>query len=175
MRRAPEKVTHPEMFLFAVLRHVFIDSVRKNRRINRLIDLTFQADLETVVLDEPGVHVTEDWNESREQLQLVTAAVQAMPRHQQRLFVLRFVDELPYAAIAQHLGISEPLARKRVQLLRARLMVALESNRFRRPSTTAPDQKARHPTRFSRHPPLHTRSVKPVYPQVRTTPLRSTT
>ncbi|AXE31616.1 hypothetical protein DK842_17950 [Chromobacterium phragmitis] len=37
------------------------------------------------------------------------------------LFKLRFIDDFPYSMIASHLEISEALARKRVQLLWAKL------------------------------------------------------
>jgi RNA polymerase sigma factor (sigma-70 family) len=126
MRRSPQKLTDPEVFLFVVLRHVFLDAVRRRTRDNRLFGSPLALDDDMGVADMGSNHVPEDWNEHREQLQLVAAALQTMPRAQQRLFVLRFLDELPYSAIAERLEISEPLARKRVQLLRGRLMAALE-------------------------------------------------
>ncbi|MBX9348744.1 sigma-70 region 4 domain-containing protein [Chromobacterium vaccinii] len=43
------------------------------------------------------------------------------------LFKLRFIDDCPYPMIASHLDISEALARKRVQLLRAKLKL-LQNN-----------------------------------------------
>lgn len=136
MRRSPQRLTDPELFLFVVLRHVFLDSVRRRLRDDRLFDCSIEID-DTGSADAGSVRMTEQWNEHREQLQLVTAALQTMPRELQRLFVLRFIDELPYSVIAERLGINEPLARKRVQLLRARLIVALEHDRLHEPAPAA--------------------------------------
>ncbi|HEV8692808.1 MAG TPA: sigma-70 family RNA polymerase sigma factor [Lysobacter sp.] len=130
IRRSPQRLTDPEVFLFVVLRHVFLDSVRRRVRDDRLFDDQVEIDDDPGIADAGCDHLTEQWNERHEQLRLVAAVVQAMPREQQRLFVLRFLDELPYSVIAERLAINEPLARKRVQLLRVRLMAALEDDGF---------------------------------------------
>ena len=148
MRRSPQKLTDPEMFLFVVLRHVFLDNVRRRIRDSRLFDYMGEFDDgDSRSADVGSDHVTEQWSERREELKLLTAAVQSMPRELQRLFVLRFLDELPYSAIAERLGINEPLARKRVQLLRARLMTALERDKsFHVPALAAFEQERTTPS-----------------------------
>lgn len=125
MRRSATTITDPKLFLFVVLKHVFLDSVRRDARAPQRVDGVGYPegtlDSSVVVFE----HATERWNEHREQLEQVTAALQVMSPEQQHLFVLRFVEELPYASIAERLEISEPLARKRVQLLRTQLAVAV--------------------------------------------------
>lgn len=50
--------------------------------------------------------------------ELIEAQVARLPVLQQRLFEMRFVDDLPYPQIAAALQVTLPLVRKRVQLLR---------------------------------------------------------
>ena len=56
--------------------------------------------------------------ECYERLELIEAQVARLPVLQQRLFEMRFVDDLPYPQIAAALQVTLPLVRKRVQLLR---------------------------------------------------------
>jgi len=137
MRRSPQKLTDPQVFLFVVLRHVFLDTVRRHARDSLLFDDSVALDDDASAVNAGRDDVPEDWNAHREQLQRVAAALQTMPREQQHLFDLRFRDELPYSVIAERLGINEPLARKRVQLLRGRLMAALEPDTIHAPPLPA--------------------------------------
>jgi RNA polymerase sigma-70 factor (ECF subfamily) len=52
--------------------------------------------------------------------------IDRLPEEHQRIFEMRFCDELGYREIAADLGISEALARKRVQNLRQMLRAGLE-------------------------------------------------
>ena len=141
IRRSPEKLTDPQVFLFVVLRHVFLDSVRRRARDDRLFEYSVDIEDDPGIADTGNDHATEQWNERREQLRLVASAMRRMPGEQQRLFVLRFLDELPYSAIAERMGINEPLARKRVQLLRTRLLAALERSAIHSPAPASFEQE----------------------------------
>ena len=59
--------------------------------------------------------------ECYERLEQIEAHVARLPLLQQRLFEMRFVDDLPYPQIAAELHVKLPLVRKRVQLLRSAL------------------------------------------------------
>lgn len=59
-----------------------------------------------------------------------------MPEETRLLFVHRFVEERNYREIAERFRIAEPLARKRVQKLRAQLAKAIEDPAFRAPGDT---------------------------------------
>lgn len=124
MRRSPDAMNDPDGFLFVVLRHVFLDSVRRNGRDGEVFDRGVDIAAEGVAQDLELSALQR--MELDEQLSRVIAAVAALNRDQKRLFAYRFIDDLPYPAIAERLSINQPLARKRVQLLRERLRVAVE-------------------------------------------------
>ncbi|QJI32089.1 RNA polymerase subunit sigma-70 [Pseudomonas sp. ADAK18] len=120
-RRSPERIRDPQGFLFLVLDHVFLDSLRRSKREGRLFD--YSVDLEhdhQVILAAPCASVLE-LTEQCERLAQVDLRVAKLPLLQRQLFEMRFVDDLPYPQIAAELGIGLPLVRKRVQLLRAAL------------------------------------------------------
>lgn len=118
-RRSPERIRDPQGFLFLVLDHVFLDSLRRSKREGRVFD--YSIDLEhdhQALLAAPCASVTEQV-ECVERLEQLKVQVAHLPPLQRRLFEMRFVDELPYPQIAAQLHIAMPLVRKRVQLLRA--------------------------------------------------------
>jgi RNA polymerase sigma factor (sigma-70 family) len=57
----------------------------------------------------------------------ITHAADGLPAHLQQVFLLRFVDELPYEQIAEAQGITPENARKRLQQVRSRMRDALRS------------------------------------------------
>lgn len=121
MRRSPGSITDPRGFLFVVLRHVFLDNARRSRRegeiVDRAVDAGNEVDRAAAVGPSTARHA-----ELQHQVARVAAAVATLPREQRRLFALRFVEDLPYPAIAGRLHVNQPLVRKRVQLLRRRLV-----------------------------------------------------
>jgi RNA polymerase sigma-70 factor (ECF subfamily) len=121
MRRAPERMTDPEGFLFVVLRHVFLDSVRRNRRDREVFDHGVEIGSDRIAATSSSNLSQMQCIELEEQLARVVGAVRNLTRDQRGLFGLRFIQELPYPAIATRLCINQALARKRVQLLRRRL------------------------------------------------------
>lgn len=124
MRRAPQTITDPGGFLFVVLRHVFLDSVRQRSRDREVFDRHREVDGEGGGFAHEGLSALQKL-ELEEQLERVVAAVARMSRKQRRLFAYRFVEELPYPVIAERLEMNQPLARKHVELLRNRLRVAV--------------------------------------------------
>lgn len=121
MRRSPDAMTDPDGFLFVVLRHVFLDSVRRQTRERAVID--DGADVQDEHTHASGSLALSQAQrlELQEQLDSVVRAVRQLTREQRQLFGMRFVQELSYPVIAEQLQVSEALVRKRVQLLRARL------------------------------------------------------
>ncbi|QLL13699.1 sigma-70 family RNA polymerase sigma factor [Pseudomonas chlororaphis subsp. aurantiaca] len=120
-RRSPERIREPQGFLFLVLDHVFLDSLRRSKREGQVFD--HSVDLEhdhQALLAAPCLSVLE-YVEQFERLTQLGSRVAQLPLLQRRLFEMRFVEELPYPQIAAELGIAQPLARKRVQLLREAL------------------------------------------------------
>lgn len=124
MRRAPHAITDPGGFLFVVLRHVFLDSVRQRNRDRDVFDRHREVDGDGGGFAHEGLSALQKL-ELEEQLQRVVAAVARMSRKQRRLFAYRFIEELPYPVIAQRLEMNQPLARKHVELLRNRLRLAV--------------------------------------------------
>lgn len=117
----PERIREPQGFLFLVLDHVFLDSLRRSKREGQVFD--HSVDLEhdhQALLAAPCLSVLE-YVEQFERLTQLGSRVAQLPVLQRRLFEMRFVEELPYPQIAAELGIAQPLARKRVQLLREAL------------------------------------------------------
>ncbi len=123
MRRSPEMLSDPNSFLFVVLRHVFLDSVRRNGREEKVIE--FGGDDDAGFEPRPDGLGEPHALEVEQQLRRVMTVVESMKAEHQRLFAYRFIDDLPYPAIADRLNINESVARKRIQLLRRRLRNSL--------------------------------------------------
>ncbi|WP_160309857.1 RNA polymerase sigma factor [Chromobacterium subtsugae] len=121
MRRQGDKVREVEGFLFLVLNHVFLDHVRSHGREKQRFDAYEEVDSDHLLAIQapvPGVLEQLLQEQSLKQLQ---QALEALNEREQQLFEMRFLDEQSYPFIASHFGINEALARKRVQLLRAKL------------------------------------------------------
>lgn len=123
MRGSPDVLTDPQGFLMVVLRHVFLDGVRRRKRERAALNLAADAQVELERLDGGGLSPLQH-AELRDQVNRMVSTVAALTRDQKRLFAFRFVEDLPYTTIARRLCISEPLTRKRVELLRRRLRVS---------------------------------------------------
>jgi RNA polymerase sigma factor (sigma-70 family) len=121
MRRVPQRIRNPEGFLFVVLNHVFLDSVRHLDREERV--LRYSADFDDDHWAEAIAPTPQppDVVEMQESLSSVAMAIEHLPAASRELFALKFEQDLPYSEIAERLHINEALARKRVELLRRRL------------------------------------------------------
>ncbi|QWF17832.1 RNA polymerase sigma factor [Lysobacter capsici] len=124
MRRSPQTITDPCGFLFVVLRHVFLDSVRRRGRDREVFDRHRDIDNDSNGFAHDGLSALQKL-ELDQQLGRVVNAVARLSRDQRRLFAYRFIDDLPYPVIAEKLHINQPLARKRVELLRNRIKSAM--------------------------------------------------
>lgn len=130
MRHSPRFMEQPKNFLFVVLRHVFVDSVRRRLREGQLFDDSIDIHEERMeVATEPSAMQR---LEHHQQITGIAAALHAMTPSQQRLFVFRFLDDMSYPLISERLGINQPLVRKRVQLIRERLRGALAGTAAKR-------------------------------------------
>ena len=132
LRRMPERVHDAQGFLFLVLRHVHLDSARREAREKRIFD--GEA---TWRMEEEGREMPEEAGETRtpldallavERLEGLSRAIERLKPCQRVLFELAFLQERAYPEIAQALGVSVALARKRVQLLRERLRTLTKSS-----------------------------------------------
>jgi RNA polymerase sigma-70 factor (ECF subfamily) len=133
LRHAPEKIRDPQGFLFLVLRHAHLDGARRNMRERRIFDAEA-----TRRMEEDGEEGAEETDKAQtpldallvaERLEGVFRALDRLSAQQRQLFDLAFIYEHAYPEIAETLGISAMLARKRVQLLRKKLRRLTKSSR----------------------------------------------
>lgn len=107
---------------FMVLRNLAIDEYRGARRAALLydhsVDVHEEADLWRLPAARGDAH---ERLADGQALAAVEARLDLLPGEARALFVQRFVEHRSYREIAAHFRISEALARKRVQKLRARL------------------------------------------------------
>ncbi|WP_114811715.1 RNA polymerase sigma factor [Paraburkholderia kururiensis] len=126
MRRMPDRIRNPEGFLFTVLNHVFLDSVRHASREGRVLYYCDESDADYLGAAAATAISPAHIVELGEGLALIAEAIERLTPAQRQLFSLKFEHELSYAAIADELNINEALARKRVELLRRKLRAAVE-------------------------------------------------
>jgi RNA polymerase sigma-70 factor (ECF subfamily) len=100
--REQQTLQSPKAFLFAVARNLALDRVRRRQAAGAPIAVPLEA---VDVLDE-GEDIPETIARHQE-LELLTAAIQALPERCRRIFTLRKVYGLSQPEIAQRLGISE--------------------------------------------------------------------
>lgn len=124
LRRSAKVIHNPEGFLFLVLQHAHIDSLRQEQRETRIFDSEAAEQIEQFAAPQS---LLESLSHKRtlEQLALLYSRLSAMQQH---LFTLAFIDGASYVEIAACMGISNALARKRIQLLRVKLRHALASS-----------------------------------------------
>lgn len=120
-RHRPHFIERPKGFLFVVLRHVFVDALRRSAREVQVFDGNVDAHGETAGADAAFAPSAMQKLEVLQQIACIEAALRAMSPAQRRLFAFRFIDDMPYPQIAERMGINQPLLRKRVQLIRDRL------------------------------------------------------
>jgi len=120
-RRSPERIRDPQGFLFLVLDHVSLDGLRRSQREGRLFDRSIDLEFDHQAILAAHCPTALERAEWYEQLTQIARSVAQLPPKQQHLFEMTFVEERPYPEIAAELGITLPLVRKRVQLLRAAL------------------------------------------------------
>ncbi|POZ63810.1 RNA polymerase sigma factor [Chromobacterium alticapitis] len=127
LRHSPDKVQNLAGFLFLALNHAFLDHVRRKGREGKVIDPDTDLDSDSVHAHAGSAPTPEQQLALKQQLARMDDAIAALKPEQQRLFQLKFEEDLPYPQIAAQLGINEALARKRVELLRKALRKRLET------------------------------------------------
>jgi RNA polymerase sigma-70 factor (ECF subfamily) len=133
LRRLPEHIRDPQGFLFLVLRHAHLDMVRRKAREKWIFDeeATRRREEEGEELPEAASGTTRTPLDAiliAERMEDLARALDRLKPRQRALFKLVFLQERAYPEVAQTLGISAPLARKRVQLLRERLRMLTKSS-----------------------------------------------
>jgi len=121
VERNATHVREPRAFLLFAMRNEHISRLRRVRSERQVRD--FQADIyqdhHGALADETPTQ--ENLLRDQDVLRRVVGIVNQQPYEFQRIFRMRFCDERSYREIAEALGISEPLARKRIQNLRQKL------------------------------------------------------
>ncbi|OHX12606.1 RNA polymerase sigma factor [Chromobacterium sphagni] len=128
LQHSAERVQNLAGFLFLALNHAFLDFVRRQGRENLVIDPNSDLDCDTVHAHSSNAPTPEQLLTLKQQLARMEAALAGLKPEQQRLFQLKFQEDLPYPQIASSLGINEALARKRVELLRKALRKHLDQD-----------------------------------------------
>ena len=128
--QSSERVRDAEGFLFLVLNHTFLDSARHHTREEKVIDHYVDLDTDSIHAMACSAPSPLQTLLMQEELEQVRQALALLSAPQQRLFQLKFEEERPYSDIAAEFGISEALARKRVELLRKKLHTLLPQRRM---------------------------------------------
>ncbi len=113
--RAAAPVRSARAFLFRIAQHVAIDVVRRHRRSP--IDVTADLGALDAVADTPppAAHL-----EREERIDLLAAAIDALPARCREVVLLRKFELLPQREVAARLGISEKAVEKQLERAHAR-------------------------------------------------------
>lgn len=121
VERNATEIREPRAFLLFAMRNEHISRLRRVRSERQVRD--FQADIyqdhQGAMADQAPTQ--ENLLRHQDVLRRVVGIVNGLPEEFRRIFRMRFCEERSYREIAGALGISEPLARKRVQNLRQKL------------------------------------------------------
>ena len=98
-------------YLFTIARHLYLEGLRKNKRI---------TDLDDTLSDRS--HSVEGMAEIRESLNRALEGLQQLPEIDRAALLMRIENELPYTAVAEALNISVSAAK--VKIHRARIKLA---------------------------------------------------
>ncbi|MDR1461749.1 MAG: RNA polymerase sigma factor [Azoarcus sp.] len=121
LRRSAKRIHNPEGFLFLVLQHTHIDSLRREQRENRIFDHAEAEYIEQIAVPQSPL----EYLSHKRTVEMLARLVSRLPPVQQQLLTLAFINGASYAEIAACLGISNALVRKRIQLLRDKLRLLL--------------------------------------------------
>ncbi len=125
LETCPKRIDTPRHFLARVMKRLAIDHHRRKAREARLIDHGIDphdADANFAAsTTDPDARL-----DNKRCLRRLDALLTAEPTPMQALFRARFIEALSYREIATRYGVSEMLARKRIQALRRRLKASLD-------------------------------------------------
>jgi RNA polymerase sigma factor (sigma-70 family) len=96
------QVNHPRAYLFATARNAALDLFRRGK----IISIEGIAEIEQLRVLEEGPDAAERASHDQE-LEILTAAIEALPERCRRIFVMRRLQDLSHREIARELGVSE--------------------------------------------------------------------
>lgn len=108
-RRTTDAIANPAAYLFQVAHSVVTDHARRNQVRHRSAHLTLEEDHHPVEVCSP-----ERVLQGKEDLARLVAAIGELPDRTKQAFVLHRFEEMSYAAIAGHLGISVSAVEKHI-------------------------------------------------------------
>lgn len=116
-RQRNKQLAAPKAFLFAIARNLCIDSLRREKivRFESLGDLDSQA----VIVKAKGIL---DMMIDKEEYEMLTKAIQSLPKKCRRIFTLRKVYGLPLKQISDELNIS-------VKTVEAQISIGIRKSR----------------------------------------------
>lgn len=94
-------------YLYRMAANLVSERKRNEMRRNHLLEQHTEAMLPTQESLTP-----EDWLEARHKLEMLDAAVAALPPRCRQVFILRKIEHLSHAEIAERLGISRSMVEK---------------------------------------------------------------
>ncbi|WP_417690700.1 RNA polymerase sigma factor [Roseibium sp.] len=118
-------VLEPRAFLLFAMRNEHISRIRRQSPERTMRDFKTDVHQDHISGFADTTPDQENLLRYQEALRRVLLAVECLPEELRQVFSLRFLDECSYREIANHLEITETLARKRVQHLREKLRHAL--------------------------------------------------
>lgn len=111
--------------MLVCLLQVYIDS--KRRSVNKISSVSNELIEENLSPDiNGGLPSAERSYIAKETLGDILDYISVMPRSQQDLFRMRFLNDLSYAEISRRLGVSEACARQRVKKLRMKFQTWMD-------------------------------------------------
>lgn len=117
------RVDRGRSFLFAITRNLLTDLARRRA----VVSFDLMADLENLaVVDEAPS--PERVVSSREELRQLQRVVDTLPRQCRRVFLLRRIEEMPLARIAERLGLSVSTVEKHLSKAMAQLTRGMTEN-----------------------------------------------
>jgi RNA polymerase sigma factor (sigma-70 family) len=108
-RGAGGSINNPAAYVFQVAHSVVTDHARRNQVRHRSAHLTLEDNHHPVEVCSP-----ERVLQGREDLARLVAAIGELPERTRQAFVLHRFEEMSYAAIARHLGISVSAVEKHI-------------------------------------------------------------
>ena len=104
-----EAIANPAGYFFQTVRNLAAGIIRRNR----IIPIHSVADIELKAGPDPGPDIDERLS-SIEELRRLAAVIERLPPACRRVFVMRKIDRMPQAAVAEELGVTESNVEKHV-------------------------------------------------------------
>jgi RNA polymerase sigma factor (sigma-70 family) len=118
--KEPQTVREPQRYILGIIRNLFIDGRRKQRRAEALfVDTAKAAEIPD---DQPSA---EQVLAGKELLSHVMAEIDKLPARCREAFVMHRFDNLTYPAIAREMGVSIGTVEKHIAQAMARLANAM--------------------------------------------------